>query len=705
MSEVSDDEQSEDMQPVKSGSLWRLTDKEVERIPGKSGSLNHKNYDFIMAERQTVLTSTDVTWAKILSSAGSLLGKLFNVSDTSGECIACAVADPQLPDCPLIYISHQFEQLTGYYREWVIGRNCRFLQPKMKEVNTYYNKEECTAMRHFCTGVKRVGSRIVTLLLNESATDIPFWNLLLMEHIEVAGRPYILGVQTNLEHESRTLAELTVQTQERREELSRLRSVCRSQEAKLGDLTMQAFAAHCIGMWAQDFPWASSLPTLPPKSQLTKDLRVGGWPCTCTGELQLAGLHLTKDTDLYGVVTKALQEGVRHFYLTVPGYCDSGSKFQHPGETVGDRHIMILRIASLCYELKRNFYHYVGRAVSFSIITRPGSVDDFQPIQKIFVSNGYIVHSWLLDCTSISPAMLASSWSTMSAAHAAGDVMALGCLGGSATLLEAWPRGAPLRLWAMEMYPGKIADAYHESRHCQLMSKLRNMGAQCIIYNILGPKSILSADERFMELADQAQLDPVSFGMKWAEAQGFAVLLQQLHIKMESENDNEQESGSDVYLKWGSKFAKSYILAKSAETCMNMHLKSARAFRSSSEVFTSIGLASTGNGRRLSLPVLVPKAGPEDPPKTKLGNSPNSRPFPSRRMSTPAVLQLRPPTSERPAVVSSDLRHPSPRRMSTPLTMQPLPPSLERPAVENPRHRKTARDLNGISGDPRIVGG
>lgn len=42
--------------------------------------------------------------------------------------MAMAIADPNLPDCPLVYVNRAFVELTGYTAEEVVGRNCRFLQ-------------------------------------------------------------------------------------------------------------------------------------------------------------------------------------------------------------------------------------------------------------------------------------------------------------------------------------------------------------------------------------------------------------------------------------------------------------------------------------------------------------------------------------------------------------------------------------------------
>lgn len=43
------------------------------------------------------------------------------------------VADPALPDCPLVFMNPAFTRMTGYAPEEVLGRNCRFLQGRGTE--------------------------------------------------------------------------------------------------------------------------------------------------------------------------------------------------------------------------------------------------------------------------------------------------------------------------------------------------------------------------------------------------------------------------------------------------------------------------------------------------------------------------------------------------------------------------------------------
>ena len=42
--------------------------------------------------------------------------------------VPMVLADPRQPDCPLVYVNDAFLRVTGYQRDAVLGRNCRFLQ-------------------------------------------------------------------------------------------------------------------------------------------------------------------------------------------------------------------------------------------------------------------------------------------------------------------------------------------------------------------------------------------------------------------------------------------------------------------------------------------------------------------------------------------------------------------------------------------------
>lgn len=76
------------------------------------------------------------------------------------------LTDPRLPDNPIVYVSSVFLELTGYKREQVIGRNCRFLQG----IDTDHG-----AVATIREAVKN-GTDGATILLNYKADGSTFWN-------------------------------------------------------------------------------------------------------------------------------------------------------------------------------------------------------------------------------------------------------------------------------------------------------------------------------------------------------------------------------------------------------------------------------------------------------------------------------------------------------------------------------------------------
>ena len=76
------------------------------------------------------------------------------------------VSDPSLPDNPIVYASEGFLKLTGYTRDQVLGRNCRFLQgPKTDQKMVDIIRK----------GVHE-GADTSVCLLNYKADGTPFWN-------------------------------------------------------------------------------------------------------------------------------------------------------------------------------------------------------------------------------------------------------------------------------------------------------------------------------------------------------------------------------------------------------------------------------------------------------------------------------------------------------------------------------------------------
>ena len=76
------------------------------------------------------------------------------------------LTDPRLPDNPIVYCSDSFCELTGYTRNEVIGRNCRFLQTIGTDPSAVEQVRRAIESGTDCT----------TVMLNAKADGTTFWN-------------------------------------------------------------------------------------------------------------------------------------------------------------------------------------------------------------------------------------------------------------------------------------------------------------------------------------------------------------------------------------------------------------------------------------------------------------------------------------------------------------------------------------------------
>lgn len=103
---------------------------------------------------------------------------------------AMTLTDPNLPDCPLVYVNAAFSEMTGYRSNEVLGRNCRFLQGPGTDP---------AAVRRIRDALARQEAACVDIL-NYRKDGTPFWNQLVLSPLYGAdGRVlYYFGSQLDI---------------------------------------------------------------------------------------------------------------------------------------------------------------------------------------------------------------------------------------------------------------------------------------------------------------------------------------------------------------------------------------------------------------------------------------------------------------------------------------------------------------------------
>jgi two-component system, cell cycle sensor histidine kinase and response regulator CckA len=99
------------------------------------------------------------------------------------------ITDPNRADNPIVYTNEGFTRITGYKREEVIGRNCRFLQGKETSAEAVATIREAI----------RAAKPCFVEVLNYRKDGTPFWNALSIAPIFEDGKlTHFVGVQTDI---------------------------------------------------------------------------------------------------------------------------------------------------------------------------------------------------------------------------------------------------------------------------------------------------------------------------------------------------------------------------------------------------------------------------------------------------------------------------------------------------------------------------
>lgn len=114
---------------------------------------------------------------------------------------AFVVCDITMNDCPIIYVSDNFQNLTGYSRHDIIGQNCRFLQAPDGKVEAGSKREfvENDAVYNLKKKIQE-GKECQQGLINYRKGGKPFLNLLTMIPIPWDSKEnrYFIGFQIDL---------------------------------------------------------------------------------------------------------------------------------------------------------------------------------------------------------------------------------------------------------------------------------------------------------------------------------------------------------------------------------------------------------------------------------------------------------------------------------------------------------------------------
>ena len=83
------------------------------------------------------------------------------------------ITNPSLPDNPIVFANDAFQRLTGYDRDELMGRNCRFLQGSQTDQDTIRRLREAVEN----------GTDISVDILNYRKDGTSFWNALYLSPV------------------------------------------------------------------------------------------------------------------------------------------------------------------------------------------------------------------------------------------------------------------------------------------------------------------------------------------------------------------------------------------------------------------------------------------------------------------------------------------------------------------------------------------
>lgn len=153
-----------------------------------------------LPDKKSIYSKSGFDMLRALWYVASRKNQKLNIGAVDLSC-AFVVCDVEINDCPIIYVSDNFQNLTGYNRHEIVGKNCRFLQSPTGEVEAGSKREfvENHAVKNLKDAIA-AGEEIQQSLINYRKGGKPFLNLLTMIPIpwDTDEIRYFIGFQIDL---------------------------------------------------------------------------------------------------------------------------------------------------------------------------------------------------------------------------------------------------------------------------------------------------------------------------------------------------------------------------------------------------------------------------------------------------------------------------------------------------------------------------
>ena len=151
-------------------------------------------------ENKTIYSKSGFDMLKALWLVATRKNPKIHIGAVDMSC-AFVVCDVTMNDCPIIYVSDNFQNLTGYSRHDIVGQNCRFLQAPDGKVESGSRREfaDDGAVYNLKKMVHE-GREVQQSLINYRKGGKPFLNLLTMIPIpwDTDEIRYFIGFQIDL---------------------------------------------------------------------------------------------------------------------------------------------------------------------------------------------------------------------------------------------------------------------------------------------------------------------------------------------------------------------------------------------------------------------------------------------------------------------------------------------------------------------------